>query len=170
MPEKRIAFRVGIHLGDVVVESDGDLMGDGVNIAARLQGIAKPGGICLSSSAFEYIQGKVDVAVADLGEQNQKNIAKPVRVYALDVGKPAQAKPTKPAAAKQRSILLLLGGGIMALIVIAGGAWYFHGANRPAAVATNAPTPAVAAAPLSVVALPFTNLSGDPARTISPTA
>ena len=162
MPEKRIEFRVGIHLGDVMVESDGDLMGDGVNIAARLQGIAKPGGICLSSSAFECIQGKVDVAVADLGEHNLKNIAKPVRVYALDVGKPAQAKPTKRAAAKQRSILLLLGAGIVALIVIAGGAWYFQ--NRPAAVATNAPTPSAAAAPLSVVVLPFTNLSGDPSQ------
>ena len=164
MPEKRMEFRVGIHLGDVMVESDGDLMGDGVNIAARLQGIAKPGGICLSSSAFEYIQGKVDVAVADLGERNLKNLAKPVRVYALDVGKSAQAKPIKPAAAKQRSILMLLSAGIVALIVMAGGAWYFHGANRPAAIATNAPTPAAAAAHLSIAVLPFTNLSGDPSQ------
>ncbi len=155
MPEKRIEFRVGIHLGDVMVESDGDLRGDGVNIAARLEGIAKPGGICLSSSAFEHIQGKVDVVVADLGEQNLKNIAKPVRVYALDVGKRAQAKPTKRAAPMQRSILLLLSAGIVTLMVIASGAWYFLGANRTA--------PAEAAR-LSIVVLPFTNLSGDPSQ------
>ncbi len=155
MPEKRIEFRVGIHLGDVMVESDGDLMGDGVNIAARLEGIAKPGGIYLSSSAFEHIQGKVDVAVADLGEQNLKNIAKPVRVYALEVGKPAQAKPTKRVAPKQRSILLLLSSGIVALSVVAGGAWYFSGANR---------TAPAEAAHLSIVVLPFANLSGDPSQ------
>ena len=155
MPEKRIEFRVGIHLGDVMVETDGDLMGDGVNIAARLEGIAKPGGIYLSSSAFEHIQGKVDVAVADLGEQNLKNIAKPIRAYSLEVGKPAQAKPTTPAVPKERSIFVLLGAGIVALIVIVGSAWYFLGANR---------TAPVDAAHLSIVVLPFTNLSGDPSQ------
>ncbi len=164
MPEKCIEFRVGIHLGDVMVESDGDLMGDAVNIAARLEGIAKPGGICLSSSAFEHIQGKVDVAVADLGEQNLKNIAKPVRVYALDVGKAAQAKPTKRGAPKQRSMFVLLGAGIVALMVIAGGTWYFLGANRPSTITSNAPATRGEAAHLSIVVLPFTNLSGDPSQ------
>ena len=155
MPEKRIEFRVGIHLGDVMVESDGDLMGDGVNIAARLEGICKPGGICLSRAAYEQVKGKIDLAVSDLGEQSLKNIADRVRVYALEVGKPSQAKPTKPAAPKQRSILLLLGAGIVALIVVAGGTWYFLGANR---------TAPVDAAHLSIVVLPFTNLSGDPSQ------
>ena len=164
MPEKGIEFRVGIHLGDVMVESDGDLMGDAVNIAARLEGIAKPGGICLSSSAFEHIQGKVDVAVADLGEQNLKNIAKPVRVYALDVGKAAQAKPTKRGALKQRSMFVLLSAGIVALMVIAGGTWYFLGANRPSTITSNAPARRGEAAHLSIVVLPFTNLSGDPSQ------
>jgi adenylate cyclase len=154
-PERRIEFRVGIHLGDVVEESDGDLMGDGVNIAARLEGICKPGGICLSRAAYEQVKGKIDLAVSDLGEQSLKNIAESVRVYSLEVGKPAQAKPTKPAAPKQRSILLLLGAGIVALIVVAGGAWYFLGANR---------TAPADAAHLSVVVLPFTNLSGDPSQ------
>ncbi|MGO8972961.1 MAG: tetratricopeptide repeat protein, partial [Steroidobacteraceae bacterium] len=124
--------------------------------------IAKPGGICLSSSAFEHIQGKVDVAVADLGEQNLKNIAKPVRVYALDVGKPAQAKPTKRGALKQRSMFVLLSAGIVALMVIAGGTWYFLGANRPSTITSNAPATRGEAARLSIVVLPFTNLSGDP--------
>jgi adenylate cyclase len=157
-PERRIEFRVGIHLGDVVEESDGDLMGDGVNIAARLEGIAKPGAICLSEQAYWQVKSRLDLAVNDLGAIQLKNIAEPVRVYALEVGKP-QAKPTKSAVPKQRSIFVLLGAGIVALIAIAGGSWYFLGANRPATVTSNAPTEA---AHLSIVVLPFTNLSGDP--------
>jgi adenylate cyclase len=82
LAEQRIDFRVGIHLGDVVVESD-DLLGDGVNVAARLEGIAEPGAICLSGDAYRQVKGKVDVAVRDLGEQKLKNIAEPVRVYRL---------------------------------------------------------------------------------------
>ena len=72
-------FRIGIHLGDVVEESDGDLMGDGVNIAARLEGIAKPGAICLSEDAFRQVRGRLDLAVTDLGPTPLKNIAEPMR-------------------------------------------------------------------------------------------
>ena len=101
-PERRIEFRVGIHLGDVVEESDGDLMGDGVNIAARLEGIAKPGAICLSEDAYRQVKARLDLAVSDLGPTQLKNIAEPVRVYSLQVGVPAQAKPAaqeKPPSA-----------------------------------------------------------------------
>jgi adenylate cyclase len=76
-PERRIEFRVGIHLGDVVEESDGDLMGDGVNIAARLEGIAKPGAICLSEDAYRQVKSRLDLAVSDLGTMQLKNIAEP---------------------------------------------------------------------------------------------
>ena len=97
-PERRIEFRVGIHLGDVVEESDGDLMGDGVNIAARLEGICEPGGICLSEDAYRQVKSRLDLAVVDLGPTQLKNITEPIRVYSLEVGKPAQAKPmTIPA-------------------------------------------------------------------------
>ena len=161
-PERRIEFRVGIHLGDVVEESDGDLMGDGVNIAARLEGLAKPGTICLSEDAYRQVKSRLDLAVSDLGPIELKNIADPVRVYSLAVGKAAQAKPTKPAVPKQRSIFLLLGAGIVALIAIAGSAWHFLGANRPATITSNAPAARAEAAHLSIVVLPFTNLSGDP--------
>jgi adenylate cyclase len=155
-PDKRIEFRIGIHLGDVVEESDGDLMGDGVNIAARLEGIAAPGAICLSEDAYRQVSGRLDMAVTDLGPTQLKNIEKSIRVYSLQVGVPARAKPAteaKPAEPKKRSRLGLLGAGIVALIVIAAGAWYFLGANRPAQ-----------AAHLSIVVLPFANLSGDPAQ------
>jgi TolB-like protein/tetratricopeptide (TPR) repeat protein len=100
----RIEFRVGIHLGDVVVEGD-DLLGDGVNVAARLEGIAEPGGIFLSDDAYRQIRGKLDVAAEDLGEQRLKNIAQPVRAYRirLDEGArksvPALALPDKPSIA-----------------------------------------------------------------------
>jgi TolB-like protein/class 3 adenylate cyclase len=83
-PERRIEFRVGIHVGDVVEESDGDLMGDSVNIAARLEGIAEPGGICLSNAAYEQVRGKLGQAFVNLGHKALKNIALPVRVFGID--------------------------------------------------------------------------------------
>ena len=98
--DKRVEFRVGIHLGDVVEEADGDLMGDGVNIAARLEGIAKPGAICLSEDAYRQVKGRLDLAVTDLGPTQLKNIAEPIRVYSLDVGQPAQPKPAPPRRPK----------------------------------------------------------------------
>src|SRR5271170_365247 len=82
-PERRIEFRVGVHLGDVVEEADGDLMGDGVNIAARLEGIAEPGAICLSEDAYRQVKGRLDLNVSDLGAKALKNIAEPVRVYSV---------------------------------------------------------------------------------------
>jgi len=79
---ERLVFRVGINIGDIIVEAD-DIFGDGVNIAARLEGICEPGGICVSSSAYDQVRGKVAAEFTDLGEQNLKNIARPVRAYAV---------------------------------------------------------------------------------------
>ena len=98
--EKRIEFRIGIHLGDVVEETDGDLMGDGVNIAARLEGVAKSGGICLSEDVYRQVKGRLDLAAADLGPTQLKNIAEPIRVYSLEVGQPVPAKQSSPAPEK----------------------------------------------------------------------
>ena len=123
-PDKRIEFRIGIHLGDVVEESDGDLMGDGVNIAARLEGICAPGAICLSEDAYRQVKGRLDLAVTDLGQTQLKNIADPIRVYSLQVGVPGagEAREAGPAVPKRRSSLAPLAAGIAALlIVIAGG-------------------------------------------------
>ena len=106
--ERRIEFRIGIHLGDVVEESDGDLMGDGVNIAARLEGIAEPGAICLSEDAYRQVRARLDLNVSDLGAKQLKNIAEPVRVYSLEVG--VQARPVAPlpqSAAPRLSIVVL---------------------------------------------------------------
>jgi adenylate cyclase len=157
--DRRIEFRIGIHLGDVVEETDGDLMGDGVNIAARLEGVAKPGAICLSEDAYRQVSGRLEMAVTDLGPTQLKNIDKPIRAYSVEVGKPAQAKPIANTAGRGRSLVVPLAIAIAALIVIAGGSWWFLNANRPASVASNAAAPH-----LSIVVLPFANLSGDPAQ------
>jgi adenylate cyclase len=158
-PERRIEFRVGIHLGDVVEESDGDLMGDGVNIAARLEGIAKPGAICLSEDAYRQVKARLDLAVSDLGPTRLKNIAEPVRVYSLEVGEPTQAKPVtgvKSAEPKKRSMLapIIAALGVLVVAVVVG-AWYLRVGQKQTVIA-NAP------AHLSIVVLPFANLSGDP--------
>jgi adenylate cyclase len=160
--ERRIEFRLGIHLGDVVEESDGDLMGDGVNIAARLEGIAKPGSICLSEDAYRQVKARLDLKVSDLGAMNLKNIAEPVRIYALEVGTPAEAKMASPAtrgdqalpmAAKRRLGIAPLVAGIAALLILAAASGWYLLAGRSAKP--------LDAAHLSIVVLPFANLSGD---------
>jgi adenylate cyclase len=156
-PEKRIQFRVGVHVGDVVEEIDGDLMGDGVNIAARLEGIAKPGAICLSEQAYWQVKGRLDLKVSDLGLTQLKNIAEPVRVYALDIGKRDEAQsvnPAAPALTKKNSLLTPLVVGIASVCVIAAVAlWLFQNLHRSAPADPGH---------LSMVVLPFVNLSGDP--------
>ena len=167
---KSVVYRIGVHLGDVLVDGE-DVLGDGVNIATRLEGIAEPGGVCVSGSAFDHVRGRVEAEFIDLGEKTLKNIARPVRVYALKVGEIARASastPPRPAVPVKPTARALLGIASL-LIVIAAGGWYLFIANRPAAVATGPPALLASQAPaeakhLSIVVLPFTNLSGDPAQ------
>jgi adenylate cyclase len=111
--EQRIVFRIGINLGDVIVEDD-DIHGDGVNVAARLEGLAEPGGICVSRVVRDQVRDKLDLAFDDLGEQTLKNIARPVRVYALrpeargdSSSEPAAAFIAQPAVAPRLAIVVL---------------------------------------------------------------
>jgi TolB-like protein/class 3 adenylate cyclase/Flp pilus assembly protein TadD len=109
VPEnKRILYRIGVNLGDVLIENE-DILGEGVNIAARLEGIAEPGGICLSGSAFDHVRGKIEADFFDLGNQSLKNIARPVRVYAVKagLGPPAPAPAVAPAGPPRLSIVVL---------------------------------------------------------------
>ena len=133
LPNVASSSRIGIHIGDVVEESDGDLMGDGVNIAARLEGVAKPGAICLSEDAYRQVKSRLDLAVTDLGQTQLKNIAEPLRVFSIEVGKPAEANSTA-STLKKRATRPLLGAIAVALaaIVIAGvGGWYFLSERKP---------------------------------------
>jgi adenylate cyclase len=95
---KRIEYRIGINMGDVAVE-DGDIFGDGVNVAARLEGLAVPGGICVSARVQEDVAGKLDLTFDDLGEQALKNIARPVRAYTIATGAGSATAPETPALA-----------------------------------------------------------------------
>jgi adenylate cyclase len=159
--DKRIEFRIGIHLGDVVEESDGDLMGDGVNIAARLQGVAKPGGICISDDAFRQVKSRLDLKVSDLGPVPLKNIAEPMRAYSLEVGaqpaarSPPRADQAKQGASKRRWVSAPLAAVAALVLLVAASGWYMLGGRL---------TKPAQAAHLSVVVLPFTNLSGDPSQ------
>ena len=110
-PDRRIEVRTGVHLGDVVEEADGDLLGDGVNIAARLEGICEPGGICLSEDAWRQVRDKIPESFADLGEKRLKNITHPMRVFALAgasadrsaVSLPDPRPPSRPGRNSGRS-------------------------------------------------------------------
>ena len=94
--EQRIRLRIGVNLGDIIVEGS-DIYGDGVNVAARLEALADPGGICISGAAFDTVDGKLDLAFEDVGEQQVKNIAKPLRIYRLASGSPLEGPPLYPA-------------------------------------------------------------------------
>jgi adenylate cyclase len=180
---KRIVYRIGVNLGDVLIDGE-DILGDGVNIAARLESVCEPGGILVSSSAYDQVRGKINAQFVDAGEQQLKNIAVPVRAYALQAGglpmpRPAAPKPPAPMQTKRelsraekppdplRSLRRTL---ILAFIIAAVG-WRFvqtHPipgltAPRVAPVAKTSPTSAESSR-ISLVVLPFANLSGDPAE------
>ena len=127
--DKQMLFRIGVNLGDVMIK-DGDLLGDGVNVAARLQSIAPSGGICISGSVHDQIEGKLDLSFAPMGEQNLKNISRAVRAFELTPGKPAGARPKpKPVAAKSsRGWIAPL---VIALLLVAGGAGAWFGGLIP---------------------------------------
>jgi adenylate cyclase len=114
--DRRIEFRIGVHLGDVMEEDDGDLMGDGVNIAARLEGVARPGAICLSEDAYRQVKSRLDMNVSDLGLTALKNIAEPVHVYSVEVGKPTARPKPKPSP---QGRLVPVAAALAALIVMA---------------------------------------------------
>jgi adenylate cyclase len=167
--ERRIEFRIGIHLGDVVEEADGDLMGDGVNIAARLEGICEPGAICLSEDSYRQVKGRLDLAVSDLGPTQLKNIAEPIHVYSLKVGVPAQPKPAvrgqPPAPTAKASVALRLWPAVVAVLVVvalAAGAYAWRGV-LPQLLGLSPAEDKLASTPrFSIVVLPFENLSSDP--------
>src|ERR1700720_2315147 len=130
--ERRIRFRIGVNLGDIIVDG-GDIFGDGVNIAARLEALAQPGGVCVSHTVRDQIHDKLPYVLDDLGEQFVKNIARPVRAYALSpeniVGLPA-ASVSRVAPRRSRVQPVMISAAAAAALVIAGVAWWVWPAPR----------------------------------------
>ena len=161
VPEStRIELRIGINLGDIVVGRD-DIYGDGVNIAARLEGLADPGGICISGTAFDHVKTKLDVGLESLGEQQVKNIAEPVRTYRvlIDGAVARNVVATKPRLPPRTTIAA---AGVMVLVALAAVIIWW----RPWAPSVEPASVERMAFPLpdkpSIAVLPFTNMSGDP--------
>jgi class 3 adenylate cyclase len=146
--ERRVVFRIGINLGDVVVE-DGDLLGDGVNVAARLEQLCEPGGVLVSGSAYDQMQGKLGPPLDFIGEQQVKNISRPVRAYRVRMDG-VRRRATWNVRRLRRMIPI---AAVLILVVLLAGAaaWWL----RPATTAAAEPAIAV---------LPFQNMSGDPAQ------
>ena len=151
-----------MHRDDGVDESDGDLMGDGVNVAARLEGICEPGQICLSEDAYRQVKSRLELQVADLGPQSLKNIAEPVHAYLLRQGAPATQK-TPQAATRTRDVLHRWPAlaAAVALALLAAGAFAWRAGYAPRFMAASVDDKLANAPHLSIVVLPFENLSGD---------
>jgi TolB-like protein/class 3 adenylate cyclase/Tfp pilus assembly protein PilF len=158
---ERVRFRIGINLGDVIAEDD-DIFGDGVNVAARLEALAEPGGICVSGVVHDQIQDKLPYRFADRGEQNVKNIARPVRVYSLGLeDRSASREPI--ATLRYRVTSIATGLAAIAALVIAAGAWLWPATkSTPAVTAATSIAQPITAPRLSIVVLPFANLGNDP--------
>src|SRR5262249_15302623 len=147
----RMQFRIGINLGDVMIEGD-DLIGDGVNVAARLQGLAEPGGICISGSVHEQVRNKLALAWDDLGDQTVKNIAEPVRAFRARIGMRGSHRSKAARIAMPRR-LRLAGAGLLAALALG---------RLVASFVCPKPSPQCSHA--SIAVLPFANLSGDPTQ------
>jgi len=157
LPEDRqIIFRIGINLGEVIIDGD-DLFGDGVNVAARLERLSDPGGICISASVHKQVEGRIDCAFEDMGEQEVKNIVQPVRVYRVLMGTSAPAIGARKKTRSRKSRKTLAGAVMGAiLLMLAAGGWYligpqFGSIQRDAAEVSRP----------SLAVLPFQNISGD---------
>ncbi len=164
-PDQHIVFRVGVHLGDVVEEADGDLMGDGINVAARLEGICEPGGVCLSSAAWEQVRDRLKVTFVDLGEKQLKNIARPVRAYALSAAaigaSGATGSTAKAPKAPRFSTLASALAAAVAIAIVAVGGYAWRAGLAPRLLGASVEDKLATAPRLSIVVLPFENLSGD---------
>ena len=156
-PERAMQFRIGINLGDVIEESDGTIYGDGVNIAARMEALAEAGRVCVSSTVFDAVEGKLPLGFDFLGEQQVKNIAKPVRVYRVRTERAAGNVGTK-AALLRRWPWPAVAGLVLLGTIAAVGLWRYGDWAR---VTSEDPILALPTGP-SIAVLPFANLSGDP--------
>jgi adenylate cyclase len=160
---RRMQFRIGLNLGDVIVREDGTVYGDGVNIAARLESLAEPGGVCVSGTVYDQIEGKLPLAFKFIGEQTVKNIARPVRAYQLE--KEAGTKPAVSPASPRSSNTVRKVTGVAAVIIAIGAASAWWYSQRPSVTPAKISSASGTLLPLpdkpSIAVLPFVNMSGD---------
>ena len=164
LPEnRRMQFRIGINLGDVIQEEE-RIYGDGVNIAARLEGLAEPGGICISKTAFDHIESKLHYGYDFIGDQSVKNIAKPVGAYRvlMEPRITISGKPEKEKTSGLRRVPILAGIATVVVLAVVIGIWLLY----PKSPKVDSPSVEKATSPLakqpSIAVLPFTNMSSDP--------
>jgi len=164
--DRRIVYRIGINIGDIIVEGD-DIYGDGVNVAARLEGLCEPGGVCIARNVFNQVKGKLDLTFEHLGEKEVKNIAEPVSVYRIDLDDKAAALVTPitvtPPTTGRGRWPQIAAGLVLSLVVVAGLVWWQPWAPdvEPASLERMAfPLPDRP----SIAVLPFTNMSDDPSQ------
>ena len=161
--DQRIRFRIGINLGDVILE-DGDLFGDGVNIAARLEGLAEPGGILISGTAYDQVEGKLPLALAFAGEQRVKNIERSVRTYRIDLAGSPKVRPSVATPSRRTPMLAIVAAAAVLLVALgAGGAWWYWGRSVTAPPAPEAAQPLqpLPADKVSLAVLPLASPGGD---------
>lgn len=128
--DRRIQYRVGINLGDVIPDADGDIYGDGVNMAARLEQMAEPGGICISGTTYDHLKSQVDVGYEPLGEVQVKNIERPVRAYKIVFDQPSASTPFKGQVNRPaRHYVAAMGIGL--LLLVSAGIWWWTAVNEP---------------------------------------
>ena len=165
-PDRRIEFRVGINVGDIIID-ESDIFGDGVNVAARLEALAQPGGICVSRMTRDQVRDKLALTFEDLGEQQVKNIARPVRAYRIVTDAAVRQAATPALGGRRRVLRRVIAAGTAALILLAIGAAASRRLYPPHPAPTAAGPPAAPSSlpdKPSIAVLPFANLSGDPAQ------
>ncbi len=162
--ERRMRFRIGVHLGDVIEKGDGTVYGDGVNIAARLEGLAQPGGITVSEAVRGLLRGKVSAIFEDQGEQTVKNIPEPVRAYAIRLNPEGKSSATIAPAIRRRPMrrLAMVATAGIALVIVAGVIAWLAPWRSKIETGSSARTPLSLPSKPSIAVLPFENMSGDP--------
>lgn len=163
--ERRMVFRIGVNLGDIEEADDGTVYGDGVNVAARLEGLADPGGVMISEFAYQQVRRNPELAFADAGRHEVKNIADPVRAYRVGVGSEGMVGPASQVSLRRKLVAGF--AAAIGLVALGGLAWWFTAGDETARMITAeikptpSPAPAKATGP-SIAVLPFTNMSDDP--------
>jgi TolB-like protein/class 3 adenylate cyclase len=162
--DRRVTYRIGINIGDIIVEGD-DIYGDGVNVAARLEAMAEPGGICVSRTVFDHVKGKVEIGFEDLGAQKVKNIPEPVQTFKVLLGSPTAEHAIVATPAAKRTLLWpMVAGSLIVLVIVSGALLWLRPWEEPLQPVSVDAMPLALPDRPSIAVLPFNNMSDDPSQ------